>query len=74
MARRGRRRATIMRADTEAIQIIKGPQKDETGDNKESVCVFVCVCAYGCVCVCARSCFFVSVAHSDIHITILPHE
>ena len=33
-ARKGRRRATIKRADTEAVQI-KGPQREETDDNKE---------------------------------------
>ena len=34
---RGRRRATIKRADAEAIQI-KGPQKEEKGDNKGTGC------------------------------------
>ena len=32
---RGRRRATIKRADAEAIQI-KGPHSEEKGDNQES--------------------------------------
>ena len=34
-ARRGRRRAAIERADTEAKQI-KGPQQEEKGGNRES--------------------------------------
>ena len=32
---RGRRKATIKRAGAEAIQI-KGPQRDDKGDNKDS--------------------------------------
>ena len=35
--RKGRRRATAKRADAEAIQM-KGPQRIEKGDNKESGC------------------------------------
>ena len=37
MARRKRKRATITRADAEAIQI-KGPQRDEKNNNKENGC------------------------------------
>ena len=36
-ARRGRVRATIKRADSEAIQI-KGPKREENGDNKDRMC------------------------------------
>ena len=34
---RGRRRATVKKAETVAIQI-KGPQREEKGDDKESGC------------------------------------
>ena len=36
-ARIERRRATIKKADAEGIQI-KGPQREEKGDNEESAC------------------------------------